>query len=167
MTNDWFTSTRTLGSFIRGGPCGASAVYSVSLRPACRTPKRVGAGSRPPFELSAGRIGVQSTSSVSLRTNQSFSSANLLSMRRRVSTTWRRCAHNSLTNLASRSRCPHRLHGHQGVLLRYFGISRGHLDRDGLIQPLARSLVGGIYPKRNPRLRQGLVIFWLSLDHLV
>ena len=25
----------------------------------------------------------------------------------------------------------HRLHGHQGILLRYFGISRGHLNRDG------------------------------------
>ena len=24
-----------------------------------------------------------------------------------------------------------RLHSHQGILLRYFGISRGHLDRDG------------------------------------
>ena len=53
---------------------------------------------------SVGRIRLQSTSSVSMRTNQSFSSANLFSMRRRVSATCRRCAHNSPTNFASRSR---------------------------------------------------------------
>ena len=97
VTDEWVTSTRTIGSFIRGGPCGASAVYSVPLRLACRTPKRVGAGSRSPFELSVGRIRLQSTSSVSLRINQSFSSANLFSMRRRVSATCRRCAHNSVS----------------------------------------------------------------------
>ena len=43
-----------------------------------------------------------------------------------------------------------RLHWHRGILLRCFWITRGHLDRDGLTQPLARSLVGGHFPKRNP-----------------
>ena len=50
VMNDWVTSTRTFRSFIRSGPCGASAVYSVSLRLACRTPQCLGAGSCSPFE---------------------------------------------------------------------------------------------------------------------
>ena len=50
VTDEWVTSTRTFGSFIRGGPCGASAVYPVSLRLARRGPQRMGSGSCSPFE---------------------------------------------------------------------------------------------------------------------
>ena len=54
VTDEWITSTRTFGSFIRGGPCGASAVYSVSLRPARCGPQCVGIGSCSSFERRVG-----------------------------------------------------------------------------------------------------------------
>ena len=50
VTNAWFSSTRTFGSLIRGGPCGASAVYTVSLRLARRTPECMGTGCCSPIE---------------------------------------------------------------------------------------------------------------------
>ena len=31
VTDEWVNSTRSFGSFIRGRPCGVSAVYSVPL----------------------------------------------------------------------------------------------------------------------------------------
>ena len=56
QSDGWVLSTRTFGSFIRGGPCGASAVYSVSLRLACRGPQRLGIGSCAPFKRWVGRM---------------------------------------------------------------------------------------------------------------
>ena len=50
VTNDWATSTGTFGSLIRGGPCGTSAVYTVSLRLARHTPECMGTGCCSPIE---------------------------------------------------------------------------------------------------------------------
>ena len=50
MTNAWVSSTRTFGSLIRGEPCEASAVYTVSLRLARRTPECMGTGCGSPIE---------------------------------------------------------------------------------------------------------------------
>ena len=49
-------STKTFGSLIRSRSFGVSAVYTVSLRLACRTPQCVGAGSCSPFERWIGRM---------------------------------------------------------------------------------------------------------------
>ena len=50
VTNAWVSSTRTFGSLIRGEPCEASAVYTVSLRLARRSPQCMGAGCCSPVE---------------------------------------------------------------------------------------------------------------------
>ena len=50
VTIAWVSSTRTFGSFIRGGPCGAPAVHTVSLRLARRTPECMGTGCCSPIE---------------------------------------------------------------------------------------------------------------------
>ena len=49
VTNAWVSSTTTFGSLIRGGLCGASAVYTVSLSLARRAPECMGTGSCSPL----------------------------------------------------------------------------------------------------------------------
>ena len=56
MTDEWVTSTRKTKSFIGSRPCGASAVYTVSLRLACSAPECVGAGSCAPIERWVSRM---------------------------------------------------------------------------------------------------------------
>ena len=89
--------------------------------------------------------GVQSTSSVSLRTNQSLSSANLLSMRRRVSATCRRCAPVRQRTLRVVLGDPQPALTLTDPAPLFLGI-RGHLYQDVELS-IARSSVGGHFPK--------------------
>ena len=56
VANVWVTSTRTSKSSMRYRACQACAVYSVSLRLACRAPQWVGTGSCSPFERWVGQL---------------------------------------------------------------------------------------------------------------
>ena len=49
-TDDLVTSTRTFGSLIRGGPCGASTIYTVCRRLARCRPQYLGTGSCSPMK---------------------------------------------------------------------------------------------------------------------